>query len=164
MVGVRFFSSQLSDVRVSTGIDRVAEVLICWPGNSDCDKEGKEVARARGNNDGSASAGRHGWGRWDADHVERKQGRRKRAATRSDEHHGVAGGSWSVAAGNSGGRRLRGCRQQCQQPLMMVVADRKKRASESRGSNSQGGSDNSGGGSGWRRGCKQQKARDNDTR
>ncbi|RWV82225.1 hypothetical protein GW17_00056292 [Ensete ventricosum] len=42
-----------------------------------------------------------------------KQGKRKRAAARSDKHRGVARGPWLAVVGNSGGRRLRGCRRRC---------------------------------------------------
>ncbi|RZR90276.1 hypothetical protein BHM03_00018119 [Ensete ventricosum] len=43
-------------------------------------------------------------GRRDVDPAERKQGRRKRAAVRSNEHCGVARGPWSTVVGNSGDR------------------------------------------------------------
>ncbi|RRT63633.1 hypothetical protein B296_00042527 [Ensete ventricosum] len=41
-------------------------------------------------------------GRRDVDPAERKQGRRKRVAVRSNEHCGVARGPWSTVVGNSG--------------------------------------------------------------
>ncbi|RZS03247.1 hypothetical protein BHM03_00033406 [Ensete ventricosum] len=133
---------------VGSSVTKVAEGVICWPGNSGGGKEGKEAVGAGGSDDGSAAAGRREWGRLGADLVERKQGRRKRAVVRFGERHGVVRGRWSTATGNSCGQRLLGCRRWRQQPTTMAVASRGRigqRETGSRGSSGRGGS-------GWRRG------------